>query len=218
MPANAGVMHHTPTPDGDHSDGDIFVEIVEDFHKGAEKAESAAKNVKRISAYNAFRKYDWLRDKVILNAKRDLRGIVVDAKFRTAYEWSKKAEERLGDVAALLSLAVEIYNSRKEAADIWNSSDDDATKFARASAMASGICTRALWGMGSGVADSALAALKATKYVNPGYWFDAAIGDAQYFDEGVDSLRSQIKHWTVSVDDFLSDGKLYHFITIHATL
>src|SRR5207249_369044 len=117
-------------------------------------------------------------------------------KMKSVYEWSGKVGKVAGNVAILLTFAQEVYKARKEAANIWESSDDGLTKAGKFSAMISGICIKTLWELLRGTTDFALWTLQMTKYANPGYWFDYAIGEARDFDEGVAYARAQLRKLT----------------------
>lgn len=117
-----------------------------------EITDGANKFIRPISASEAFRKFDWLNDVPISNASGNLRGMVIDANWRTVHIVSSKFQkgmDALEAIGILQDVATESLNSYHSMVNIFSSRNDGLTKAAKISTQVSGICIRVVtkWGL-----------------------------------------------------------------------
>ncbi len=134
-----------------HSNVHAVVEIVSQTGtatgKVVDAVDSANKVVKAISAYQAFRDYNWLKGVPVTNVAGDLRGMVVSAQWNAAFQFTVKAGDVLGKVSAFATLAVGVAESYGEVDDILQSNDPWNLKAARLSTQVTGVCMKYLTGI-----------------------------------------------------------------------
>ena len=133
----------------EHSHVHAAVEIVDTGGKVVEKAESAGKVAKVITASEAFRKYDWLKGVPVTNASGNLRGMVLNARWRGAYSITLKYGAQLEKyhLGSFASVAVGIADSSEEIGEILNSKDPWDIKGAKLSTQATAIAMNVLTGV-----------------------------------------------------------------------
>jgi hypothetical protein len=135
----------------EHRDIHAIVELVNVGGKSTVKvtdvAEKANMVAKAISASQAFRQYNWLTQSPVKNVAGNLRGMVVSAKWNTAFQFTVKAGDVLGKVSAFVTIAVAMAESSSEIEDILNSNDPWNLKGARLSTQVTGIAMKYLTGI-----------------------------------------------------------------------
>jgi hypothetical protein len=144
----------------DHTQVHASVEIVDDAGKKVEAADSVNKVAKGITAWQAFRDYDWLHDVPVKNVAGDLRGMVLNKEWRAAFQFTIKA----GKVMDFLSIAVGVAQSAGEIQDIVKSNDPMNLKAARLSTQVTAISMKYLTGIVTGPAHILLTSLPTQGY------------------------------------------------------
>lgn len=125
----------------------VVVEIVTPFDKASGPAGFLAKSTQVVTLSNAFRKYSWLHLKPIMNASGNLRGIVVNARARSVYEFAVKGEKVAKSVGAFAAIVVSLASVYDESVAIMESKDDGLTKGAKMSSQVASAALRAITGM-----------------------------------------------------------------------
>jgi hypothetical protein len=101
----------------------LVVEIAEKTDKAATNVGAANSALNVISASEAFRKFNWLKNIPVTNSADNLRGMVVSARWRTAFQVSGKIGGVLERVGVVAGLAVNIFHSWHEIETIYSSSE-----------------------------------------------------------------------------------------------
>jgi hypothetical protein len=151
----------------DHSKPHAVVEIVHKGNEIVEKAESAGTVAKVMTASHAFRKYDWLHSAPKLNGSGNLRGMILNARWRGAYNISIKYAAQLEKyhVGALASVITGIADSSKEITEIWESEDSMDIKAAKLSTQATAIAMNVLTGVVTTPTHALLTSLQGYCYI-----------------------------------------------------
>jgi len=123
------------------------VEIVHATDKVAGAVDSTNSAVRAISASEAFRQYSWLKGAPVLNTAGDLRGMVLSARWNSAFQVTTKIGDVAGKIAVVASLAVNIVQSSKQIDDILHSNDSWDVKGAKLSSQVSSIAIRTVGGV-----------------------------------------------------------------------
>ena len=134
----------------EQKDVHVFAEVVEKGGSVIDSADNLNKVVKVISATQAFRKYDWLKNAPVTNIAGDLRGMVVSAKWNTAFQFTVKAGkalDTLGKISSYATLAVAVAESYDEVDQILQSKQPWNLKAAQLSTQVTGICMKYLTGI-----------------------------------------------------------------------
>jgi hypothetical protein len=133
----------------DHTQIHAAVEIADDAGKTFETADNARKVAKVISASHAFRKYDWLHGIPVMNTSGNLRGMVLSAKWRGAFELTVKYGKELEHyhVGTLITVAVALADSFEQIDRIWRSPESGDIKAAKLASQATAIATNCLTGV-----------------------------------------------------------------------
>jgi hypothetical protein len=121
--------------------------VVDIGHSISEKIETGAKIAKAVSASEAFRKYDWLRNVPVRNASGDFRGMVVSKRWATIFNFAENALKPIEKIVLLATLAENIVKAHHEIDSILASKDDSNTKAARLSTQVSSIAIRTVGGI-----------------------------------------------------------------------
>jgi hypothetical protein len=121
--------------------------IVEVGHKTVETVESGAKVARAISASEAFRKYDWLRNAPVRNSAGNFRGMVVNRKWATVFHFAEGALKPIEKIALLAALAENLAKAHHHIDVILKSKDGWDTKAARLSTEVSSIAIRTVGGI-----------------------------------------------------------------------
>ncbi len=119
-------------------------EVIDSIHSKTEKANSAFKFA---AGHAAFRKYNWIKATPVLNRAGNLRGVVINARARTAFNFLVKSGEALefaGKALLIAGVAIEVAKATDRLEAIAHSSGSDSDKAQQFSLAASMIVTRAL--------------------------------------------------------------------------
>src|SRR5664279_5506364 len=132
------------------------VHAVAEIVKKADTTIGAAGGVnavaKGVSAWQAFREYNWLKAALVTNAVGDLRGMVLSKQWRAAFQFTVKTGKVLDKLGAFAGIAVGIAESYPEIDDIINSKDPWNIKGARLSTQVSAVAFNFLTGIVTGPA------------------------------------------------------------------
>jgi predicted metal-dependent hydrolase len=96
----------------------------------------------RVTGAVALRRYHWLLNRHTLNKAKNWRGIVIDAKWKSAYEISGK----VGDALLIGNFVVNLYKRAHDVKSIWESADDPATKSSKLLSLTSATLLKSLAG------------------------------------------------------------------------
>lgn len=121
--------------------------VVDIGNRISEKVETVAKIAKAVSASEAFRKYDWLRNAPVRNASGNFRGMVVSKRWATVFNFAEDALQPIEKIALLAALAGNIVNAHHRIDSILASKDGWDTKAARLSTQVSSIAIRTVGGI-----------------------------------------------------------------------
>jgi hypothetical protein len=187
-----------------------IVEIVETADKVAGGADSANSAFRAISASEAFRKYNWLTSQPGLNSVGDLRGMVVSARWRTAFNIAGDAGEVLGRVALVAALAGNIVKASKEIDAIVSSNASWSEKGARLSTQVSSVAIRTVGGV-------VPAGFEMVAFSLQGYCQLGGVVSGQSFDPRacVSNLKAATKYVNTTFDHFTDGNNIYQFINIY---
>jgi hypothetical protein len=122
------------------------VEIAETTGKVADRAETVAKTASVIALPLAFRKYSWLHNKPLMNTVGDLRGIVINARARSVYEFAIKGQHLAANISTFATIASALLSVYDESAEIVASKDDYGIKAAKLSAQVTSVSLQVITG------------------------------------------------------------------------
>lgn len=133
-----------------HTDVHAVAEIVDKADSAVSKTDKAAKVVRAISAWQAFRQYDWLRSVPMMNSVGDLRGMVVSSDWRAVFTFTTKAGDyidKAGTAVSVLSIMVSMAESYHDVDRILKSNQPPEMKAAQLSTQVTGIAMKYLTGI-----------------------------------------------------------------------
>jgi hypothetical protein len=175
------------------------VEIIDRTDKFGSALESAGKALRVISASEAFRKFDWLRGRPVMNGVGDLRGMVVNGRWRVVFEQTSTGLELLGKITLLAGFAANLAEQSKKIQDVLGSRDPDGIKALQLASIAGTAAERTLAGGATGLISLSLLSMQ-------GYCRAAGLlggGAAAFSTSCVTSLRnadnfvqSTVRTWT----------------------
>lgn len=125
----------------------LVVEVADTTKNAAGYAKTAASLTQAVSMTKAFRSYDWLRLKPLMNASGDLRGMVINARARSVYDFAIKGGNILNNVSTFAAVASALGSVYDESIVIVNSTDDPMSKAAKLSTQATSAAMRAITGI-----------------------------------------------------------------------
>jgi hypothetical protein len=79
--------------------------VVDIGHRISEEVETGARVARAVSASEAFRKYNWLRNVPLRNASGNFRGMVVGKRWATVFNFAEDALKPIEIIALLAGLA-----------------------------------------------------------------------------------------------------------------
>jgi hypothetical protein len=189
-----------------------IVEIVETTDKVAGGLDSANKVVRAISASEAFSKYNWLAQQPVLNSVGDLRGMVVSAQWRTAFNFASDTGDVLGRIALIAAFAGNIVKASKEIEAIVNSNASGSEKGARLSTQVSSVAIRTLGG-------AIPAGFEIVAFSLKGYCQLGGVVSGQRFDPRgcVANLNKATNYVNTTFNSVTDGNNIYQFINIYET-
>jgi hypothetical protein len=178
-----------------------------------EVGEDATKTVRIISGKEAFTKYNWLRDIPSKNVSGNFRGMVIDSRWRMVYDVSSTVEEGLGKLAILISLAEEIQRSEGSINRILNTQDTMDIKASKISLQVSGICTRVLLDLATGILTTPIFMIRHAAKLNPLNEVFFGKLPMALFDMALDRIEHPLKIVTSEWRTFTLGDKPYQLIS-----
>jgi uncharacterized protein YbcV (DUF1398 family) len=131
-----------------------MLEIIHESHnkveqgaKALDEAELVKVSVRALAGGRAFREYRWLTDAVGNNRSGNLRGMVVSAKWRTAFTYTGEVGEQLENVGLLASFVAAVVQVAPEVDRIFQSTEAITVRGMRLTAIAGTAAQRALFGV-----------------------------------------------------------------------
>jgi hypothetical protein len=174
--------------------------------------------VKRISAMQAARKYDFFLDAISKNSAGNLRGMIIDAKSHNIYKISTKTGEVINDFGIAIDFAIELKNAGPDIKRILSSHEDNATKFSQLSSQMTGAAARTLAKMPVGTVKAIAWITRHTKWINPVYWEDKLLsylwGRPSEFDKALDTIDSWMEEAEFTIDTRLDGDVIYQELNI----
>jgi hypothetical protein len=132
------------------------VELTSKFDSAVSNFSDGTKALKVISASEAFRKYNWLRDAAVVNASGNLRGMVVSRNWKVVFEQSLQAAEILEKVGTVAAFAANIAEQSEDVSTVLQSTEDTTMKGLKLASIAGTAAERTLAGMVTGTVSTAL--------------------------------------------------------------
>ena len=173
--------------------------------------DNTAGALEKISAAEAFRRYNWIDDAPVLNAAGNYQGMVISAQWRTVYVYSSSAADTVGNIAVLLSIADEAIKSKGQVISILSGNDDPRIKAAKLSSQVAGVALRVLAKLGTGTISGINWVLRNTRWVNIAYWLDE-----KKFMATLATVDTFTTWLNTQVDVFYSGANVYYFVTLVA--
>ena len=198
-------------PTGPHPHA--VIEIIDASLGDVDRVDSLNKVFRIIAGSEAYRRYSWLKNIPGTNVAGNFRGMVVSARWESAYQISNKfadALESAGDLLLLASLAVNLYKNSGKIQRIRESHEPSLTKAARFSALTSSLILGTIGGIIPEGAHLLSLSLE-------GYLRLANVATGNRFDfSGAIRKIANIDHKVHHVYSTVSDGdRLYSAITTY---
>jgi hypothetical protein len=189
-----------------------IVEIVETTDKVAGGLDTANSVARAISASEAFQKYNWLANQPVFNSVGDLRGMVVSARWRTAFNFASDTGDVLGRIALIAAFAGNIVKASKEIDTIVNSNASWSEKGARLSTQVSSVAIRTLLG-------AVPAGFEVVAFSLKGYCQLGSAVSGQRFDPRgcIANLNSATSYVNTTFNSVTDGNNIYQFINIYET-
>jgi hypothetical protein len=169
-------------------------------------AEKGAKALKIISGLQAYHRFDWVRGVPVVNQAGNFRGMVINAEWKTAFQWTSKAASVLGDVATLTGFAVNLAHAAPQIESILNSKEGWDTKGPKLCLQVSSLAFRTV----AGAVPWGLVALSAEGYAETA---DLVTGGSYKLTEKLKSTDAKIATGYTKVTD---PQTMYAFVNTYA--
>ncbi len=169
-------------------------------------------SVQAISAAQAFRKYNWLKNVPAYNKSGNLRGMVVSGRWKSVFTVIGPYAEAAGNIAFVASFAANATEQFDEMEAVWKSKDTWENKGAKLSLHVSSIAARTLGGVVKGGAHILSLSLQ-------GYCGIAAIamGKSGSDNKGVKALKAGDAWISTTVDKVTDANNMYYAVTVVVT-
>ena len=188
------------------------VEIVNTTDKVAGGVDNTNSMVRAISASEAFRQYNWLSDAPILNSAGDLRGMVLSAQWRTAFQVTTKIGDVAGKIATIAALAANIVKASGAIDSILNSKDSWDVKGAKLSTQVSSVAIRTV----TGVVPAGVDLL--TKSLSGYCMLAGVVTNSRFQPQSCVAKLSQADVYVQTTFDKVTDGNnIYMFLNVTIT-
>jgi hypothetical protein len=132
------------------SNPDVVVQIAHQRDRVLGNVSYAANGFRAITGLQAFRAYDWMTDTAALNLVGDFRGMVVSARWATAYSVVSSAADVIGNVATVASIASNIIDLAPQFEQVYQSRDSGIVKAQKYSLLTSIVAQKTLAGIVTG--------------------------------------------------------------------
>jgi hypothetical protein len=129
---------------------DVLALIAHDSDSVAGNASYAINGFRAITGLQSFRSYDWMTDTAATNVAGDFRGMVVSARWASAYNVISPVAEFVGNVATVASLAANIMDMAPQFEQVYRSKESGVAKAQRYSLLTSIVAQKTLAGMITG--------------------------------------------------------------------
>jgi hypothetical protein len=129
---------------------DVIVQIAHQSDRVLGNVSYAANGFRAITGLQAFRTYDWMTDAAGLNSVGDFRGMVVSARWATAYSVIGSAANMIGNVATVASIASIVIDLAPQFDQVYRSRDSGVVKAQKYSLLTSIVAQKALAGIVTG--------------------------------------------------------------------
>lgn len=146
-----------------HAVIEVTHDVTEKLEKGVERVTHGTKAFKLMSGTVAFRHYDWLHNLPRVNVSGNFRGMVLSAKWKSAFLISSRAAEGLEKVEPLAtklnlyaSLALNLAHAVPDFERVAKSQDDAAVKIGKFGALAASVSSKTLIGVVEGPSHAVL--------------------------------------------------------------
>jgi hypothetical protein len=107
----------------------------------------AANGFRAYTGLQAFRTYEWMTDTAALNVAGNFRGMVVSARWASAYTVLSSAANKIGNVATVASIAGNMIDLAPKFEQIYKSKDSAAVKAQKYSLLTSIVAQKTLAGI-----------------------------------------------------------------------
>jgi hypothetical protein len=128
----------------------VLTAIVEQGDKTLGFADYTAKGFRAVTGMQAFRSYSWMTDVRALNEAGNFRGMVVSARWATAYNVVSKAGDVVGTVATVASIASNAMQMAPQFEEVYRSNDNATIKGLRYVSLSGTVAQRTLAGIVTG--------------------------------------------------------------------
>jgi len=180
------------------------------FETISDGADKFMHTVQAISAWNAFRQYDWLKDVPVKNASGNLRGMVVSERWGSAFSVVKPWAEKAGDLAFVASFAVNVVEQADAFEKIYQSNDSWEIKGAKYSIHVSSIAAKTLGGVVQGGVH--VLALSLQGYCGLAA---SAMGQDPMHNRASNAVEATDKYITTTIDKVTDADNMYTAVTVY---
>ena len=129
---------------------DVVVQIAHNFDSVMGNVSYAANGFRAITGLQAFRSYDWMTDTAALNSVGDFRGMVVSARWASAYTVVSSAANIIGNVATVASIAGNVIDLSPQFEQNFKGKDPAVVKAQKYSLLTSIVAQKTLAGIVTG--------------------------------------------------------------------
>lgn len=126
---------------------DVAVQIAHNFDKVMGYVSYTANGFRAITGLHAFRSYDWMTDAAVFNSVGNFRGMVVSARWASAYNVFSSAANMIGNVATVASIASNVIDLAPQFEQIYVSKDSAVVKAQKYSLLTSIVAQKTLAGI-----------------------------------------------------------------------
>jgi hypothetical protein len=126
---------------------DVVVQVAHNFDNVLGNVSYASNGFRAITGLQAFRNYDWMTDATALNSVGNFRGMVVSARWASAYSVFSSAANVIGNVATVASIASNVIDLAPQFEQIFKSKDPAVVKAQKYSLLTSIVAQKTLAGI-----------------------------------------------------------------------
>jgi len=113
-------------------------------------ASYVANGFRALTGWQAFRGYEWMTDTRTLNSVGDFRGMVVSARWASAYKVMSSSAEVIGNIATVASLAANLMDMAPQFEKVYRSNASTVAKAQQYSLLTSIVAQKTLAGIITG--------------------------------------------------------------------